>query len=125
MKLCSMCGNKVQDNYNSCPYCGNQNLVVQQPVMNQAPVQPVYNQQPYQGIPQQQYFGQTYYQQPYAVQPVQQQGSFGWAALGFFIPIVGWVLWGIWQNTRPGDAKMAGIGGIVGFAINLCITVFM
>lgn len=31
-------------------------------------------------------------------------GSFGWAVLGFFIPLVGLILWMIWKNDRPGDA---------------------
>lgn len=35
-------------------------------------------------------------------------GSFGWAVLGFFIPLVGLILWMIWKNDRPRDAGMAG-----------------
>ena len=43
------------------------------------------------------------------------------AILGFFIPIVGWILYFSWKNTKPGDAKMAGIGGTVGFILNLIL----
>ena len=56
-----------------------------------------------------------------AKEPVKTQGSFGWAVLGFFIPIVGWILYFSWKNTKPGDAKMAGLGGVVGFLINLVL----
>ena len=55
------------------------------------------------------------------VQPVDTNGNFGWAVLGFLIPIVGWILYFVWKNTKPGNAKMAGIGGICGFCFNLII----
>ena len=28
MKICNMCGNKVNDNANACPMCGNTNLII-------------------------------------------------------------------------------------------------
>jgi len=45
--------------------------------------------------------------------PTQEQGNFGFAVLGFCIPIVGLVLFLVWNQDRPGDAKMAGIGALV------------
>jgi len=44
-------------------------------------------------------------------------GSFGWAVLGFFFPIVGIVLFAIWNKTKPNDAKKSLIGAIVGFVV--------
>lgn len=52
-------------------------------------------------------------------QPVQDSGSIGWAILGFFIPIVGLILFLVWKNTKPQCAKMTGIGAIVGFCLGL------
>jgi uncharacterized protein YqgC (DUF456 family) len=49
------------------------------------------------------------------------KGNFGWAVLGFFIPLVGLILYLVWKNTRPGDAKKAGIGALVGFVVNLIL----
>lgn len=130
MKKCNMCGSQLQDSYNSCPNCGNPNLTV----MDQMQGQPMGGaQQPYgQPMPgqpmggMQQQYGQPMggMQQPYGqpmpgpvIQPVDNsKGSFGWAVLGFLIPIVGWVLYFCWKNTKPGNAKMAGIGGLVGWA---------
>lgn len=40
-------------------------------------------------------------------------GSFGWAVLGFFIPIVGLVLYLVWRDQKPLSAKKAGIGALV------------
>ncbi len=51
----------------------------------------------------------------------EKKGNIGWAILGFLIPLVGWILYFTWKDKKPGDAKMAGIGGIVGFIVNLLI----
>lgn len=40
-------------------------------------------------------------------------GSFGWAVLGFFVPIAGLVLYLVWKDERPKDAKRAGVGALV------------
>lgn len=91
------------------------------------PQQPAYAQQP--SYPQQ----PTYQQPAYAQQPAYQQpayspgysqqsndsGSFGWAVLGFFIPLVGLILWLVWKDTKQKSAKMAGIGALVGVGISL------
>mgnify|MGYP000217160981 CR=1 FL=1 len=44
-----------------------------------------------------------------------------WAVLGFFIPLVGLILWMIWKNDRPGDAGMAGKGALVSVIINVVL----
>ena len=114
-----MCGSQVADNVTVCPNCGNPNLGVSQPM----PGAPVPGPQPMP--PQQPMPGQPMYGAPMPGPMVQQvsndKGNFGWAVLGFFIPIVGWILYFVWKNTKPGDAKMAGIGGIVGFCFNFIV----
>jgi len=46
--------------------------------------------------------------------------------LSFLIPIVGWILWGVWYNGHPRKANPCGIAGIIGFVVNLILilTVF-
>ncbi|WP_201780444.1 hypothetical protein [Bifidobacterium aesculapii] len=63
------------------------------------------------GAPQQQYapYG---YPQPGYTNPA-DSGSFGWAVLGFFIPVVGLILWLVWKDQRPLDAAKAGKGALV------------
>lgn len=39
--------------------------------------------------------------------------SIGWGVLGFFIPLIGLVLYIIWKNDRPRDAKYAGVGALL------------
>ena len=46
-------------------------------------------------------------------------GNFGWAVLGFAVPLVGLILYIVWKEERPKDAKNLGIGAIVGFFVNL------
>jgi hypothetical protein len=42
----------------------------------------------------------------------EDSGSFGYALLGFFIPIVGLVLYLIWKDTKPLSAQAAGKGAL-------------
>lgn len=41
--------------------------------------------------------------------------NFGWSVLGFFIPIVGLILYLVWKETSPSKAKAAGHGALAGF----------
>jgi hypothetical protein len=51
--------------------------------------------------------------------PVNDTGSIGWGVLGFFIPIVGLVLWLIWKDTRPKDSTMSRNGFLIGLIVNV------
>ena len=41
--------------------------------------------------------------------------SIGWGVLGFFIPIVGLILYLVNRTKNPAMAKTAGIGALIGF----------
>ena len=43
----------------------------------------------------------------------QDSSSFGYAVLGFLIPLVGLILYLIWKDTTPLRAKSAGKGALV------------
>lgn len=43
----------------------------------------------------------------------------GWGILGFFIPIVGFILWLIWKDEHPARAKSAGIGCLVSICLGV------
>lgn len=53
----------------------------------------------------------------------EEKGNFGWAVLGFFFPLVGFILFLVWKNDRKGDSKMAGIGALVGVCVNIAISI--
>lgn len=44
----------------------------------------------------------------------QDTGSIGWGVLGFFFPLVGFILWLVWKQERPLTAKKAGVGALIG-----------
>ena len=81
----------------------------QQPDMNQ---QPAMNQQPNNGM----------YGQP--TQP-EDKGSFGWAVLGFFIPLVGLILFLVWKKDKPNSAKKAGLGALVSVILSVVMSIVM
>ncbi len=49
----------------------------------------------------------------------QDSSSFGYALLGFCIPIVGLILYLIWKDTTPLKAKSAGKGALVSVIISV------
>ena len=51
-------------------------------------------------------------------------GSFGWAVLGFFIPIAGLVLWLVWKNTKPKTATQCRNGFIAGLVLTVAFYIF-
>lgn len=55
----------------------------------------------------------------------QDNGSFGWAVLGFFIPIAGLILYLVWRTEKPLSARRAGIGALVSVIVGAVLTVFL
>ena len=45
--------------------------------------------------------------------------STGMAVLGFFIPLVGFIIWLINKETKPLMAKSAGKGALIGFIVSV------
>ena len=79
------------------------NNMGQPPMMNG---QPMMNQQMMNGqpMPQQRAAG--------------DDGSFLWAVVGFLVPLIGLILYFVWKDTKPNNAKMAGMGALVGAIAN-------
>ena len=78
---CRYCGKQIEEDARFCPYCGSA-----QQEERQAPP------------PQQRY-----------VDP-NDAPSGGFAVLGFFFPVVGLILFLVWQDTMPQRAKSCGKG---------------
>lgn len=96
MKKCINCATEVEDDVKFCPCCG-------------------------------QMFLEEYYRSNHQNQPIatQDDGSFGWAILGFFIPFAGLILCLLWRNTRPLDSKRAGGGALVMFIFSIVVLVVL
>lgn len=56
---------------------------------------------------------------------VDDQSSFGFAVLGFFIPIVGLILFLIYEGKKPKRAKSAGKGALIGFITKIVLSIIL
>ena len=56
---------------------------------------------------------------------VNDSGSFGWSVLGCCIPIVGLILWLVWKDTQPNNAKKAGMGALISIILVIVFYVLM
>jgi len=52
---------------------------------------------------------------------IDDSGSIGYGFLGFCIPIVGLVLFLIWKDVKPNNAKKAGVGALISFALGVLL----
>ncbi len=53
------------------------------------------------------------------------RSNFGFAILGFFIPIVGLILFLIYEGKKPKRAKSAGKGALIGFITKIVLSVIL
>lgn len=53
----------------------------------------------------------------------QDTGSFGWAVLGFFVPLVGLILYLVWKNEKPLTAHRAGKGALISVIVSVVLMV--
>lgn len=86
---CRYCGKQIEEDARFCPYCGSA-----QQEERQAPP------------PQQRY-----------VDP-NDAPSGGFAVLGFFFPLVGLILFLVWQDTMPRRAKSCGKGALTAVIVS-------
>ena len=106
---------------------------------------------PQQGYPQQGYAQQGYAQQDYFQQENAQQGytdpgydyngdypqddydmdgapyekekgSFLWGILGFFLPLVGLILFLTWKRRKPARSRASGKGALIGLIVSIVLT---
>ncbi len=51
-------------------------------------------------------------------------GGFGWGLLGFCVPVAGLVLYLVWMNEKPNNAKAAGMGALVSVIMSVVMMIF-
>ena len=101
--FCSGCGRELPPDENFCRVCGKQRTIPAQGA------QPVFQQQ------------QINLQMGYR----QDAPSGGMTALGFFIPIVGLILYLVWKDQTPLKAKSAGKGALIGAIVWTALSVIL
>lgn len=98
MKFCSHCGKEIMDEAVICPHCGCS-------VSN--------GNQPFGANPTQ------------TQAPVYDAPSTGFWILGFFIPLVGLILYLVNKDRKPLKARSAGMGALIGFIVNIVLSVIL
>ena len=132
MKYCSNCGSQAADNAAFCSNCGaplkaSETRVNGETFSADTAREASYTQSP-EPAP-----GQFYTQpgfgaptgQRYA-QPVPPQPDGGktiFAVIGFFFPVVGFILWLLLKGDREGDAKKAGKGALCSLIVRAVLGV--
>lgn len=58
-----------------------------------------------------------------AVNPEDDKHAGWWGVLGFFVPIVGLILFLVWRDTRPKCAKSAGIGALISTVLSIVLAI--
>ena len=53
-----------------------------------------------------------------------KEGNTGYTVLGVFFPLIGLILWAIWKQDRPEDARLAGKGAAIGALIYMIVILF-
>lgn len=51
--------------------------------------------------------------------------SSGFAVLGFFFPMIGFILWLVWNDTSPKKAKSCGKGALIGFISGIVLAIIL
>lgn len=122
MKKCPSCGRMYSDMVSVCPTC-KVNIDSSAPTPS-APVHTTPSPAPYTPPVYQPPVSNNVTSQP-ASAPVKEEGNcFGWGVLGFFIPLVGLILYFCWRKEKPNAAKAALYGMIARLAISFFVGFF-
>ncbi len=119
---CRFCGNKLSDEDKKCPSCGKE--VEELVEVKEEKIK----------IEEEELFSKDniYDKNRYAMEPTfenykpekpEDTGSIGYGFLGFFFPIIGFILFLVWKNDKPVSAKQVGIGALIGFILWIVIIV--
>lgn len=94
---CRNCGAQLDDRAVYCPHCGTPT-----------------------GVPYPNAQGQAYAPPPNQAAPLTESTA-GWTVLGFFLPLVGLILYLVWSSDQPLRAKAAGKGALISVIVSVAL----
>lgn len=129
--VCNKCGNNLYGNKTKCPFCGESISSSSKGTSSRASTSPSGNKlnsssyksnnNSYSG------YDNSNNQQPRSTSRSSSNsdtGSSGWSLLGFCFPIVGIILYLVWQNDQPLNAKAALNGALIGIIVGFIFGLF-
>lgn len=120
--FCRHCGKEMPEGARFCPACGRDSAEGSPGEAQGQNARQEYGQYG-AGAPQQGYPPYPPYS-PYPPYPNPQDiYSGGWIALGFFFPLIGLILFLVWQSEMPNRAKACGKGALIGFCVSVGISI--
>lgn len=129
---CEKCGSKNSENATFCTNCGNKlsnsepnDQVLESSTLVDNNVNNVQNSNVVTNGQEPVYNNVNNAQTNVVTEP--EGSKFGWGVLGFFVPLVGLILFFTWKKDRPKSSKAAGIGALVSVILKVIsiIVVFM
>ena len=130
--VCSKCGNNLYGNKTKCPFCGepigsSSRTTTSRPSnsasgnkLNSSSYQS--NTNKYDGYNSSS--NQSSSTGTRSSSGTVDTGSAGWGILGFCFPIVGIILYLVWQNDQPLNAKSALNGALISIVIGFVVGLF-
>ena len=125
---CTKCGKFLPDGTKFCTGCGAavSNFAAGAAAGFEAGAQQQTNQQAFNQQPYDQGYAQGYYNAPPRTVPAPDDApSTGFGILGFFIPLVGLILYLVWKDEYPRKAKSAGKGALIGFIVGIVMVILV
>lgn len=115
--FCSKCGNKIemQETKNEFPAMDNEPKNTSASVENE--VYGTYNMQSFPNTT-----NSAQYNQPVMTE---DKPNIGLNILAWFIPIVGFILWGVWKDKTPRKAKSIGKTALISAIVNIVLAIIV
>lgn len=108
MKKCPNCDADIDNGRTACPFCGS-TIGIDDSVNDK------------------QYKQDTIYtkntQQQFQSRQVNDTGSVGYWLIGFFVPIIGIILYFVWRYEQPNNAKRCLWGAVVSIIVSFVLTI--
>jgi hypothetical protein len=126
--VCTKCGNNLYGNKTKCPFCGEPIGHSSKPTSTSSKPSSssgnlnsssYNNTNPYSG-----YNNNQKSTTNYSSSSSYDSGSAGWGLLGFCVPIVGIILYLVWQNEKPNTAKVCLNGALISIVIGFILGLF-
>lgn len=98
MKKCPNCGARIYSNDYRCQYCGSETDRTSTSL----------KQQPDHLFKENNSANKQF-------SNIVDDGSIIWGIIGFIFPIIGFIIYIVWNKTKPKNAQKAGLGALIGF----------